>query len=322
MSASWDQGVEILRSLESRFKNEPGRLLDIGVARALGLQFRSGTNILRFYQLREKMLRMEGKERLDVLSVLASILREELGLDEQLLTLCERDSRLGFHSEAEGYKYYPEKIRWRMRQLQTVLAEDVPALERLIREGKPLFPEYTGRQPEGPVARAVPGAAALWSSPDLSPPPDLVWQTLGSDLRWGASHDADSLIVIASSPESAGPPSQMLVKIEPRRLWPSKHFFFVPRGDPLAELPDVVAPQSVEGRIVKYADGWRAAVRIPLARIGLERGQLPPLRMDVQVVRKGGRESWRPLNPKHYRLNLGTDNPADLGWLLFEPAPK
>ena len=207
-----------------------------------------------------------------------------------------------------------------INQLRTALDDDVPALTRLIREGKPLFPEYTGRQPEGPVARAVPGAAAVWSSPELTPPPDLVWQTLGSTHRWGASHDADALVVLVSGTEAAGPPSQVLVRIEPRRLWPCKQFFFVPRGDTLAELSDVVGPQSVEGRIVKSPDGWRAAVRIPLARIGREAGQRPPLRLDVQIVHKGGRESWRPSHPKHYRLNLGTENPADLGWMLFEPA--
>jgi hypothetical protein len=38
----------------------------------------------------------------------------------------------------------------------------------------------------------------------------------------------------------------------------------------------------------------------------------------VQVLRQGARESWLPAHPLTYRLNLGTDNPADLGWLLFE----
>ena len=41
------------------------------------------------------------------------------------------------------------------------------------------------------------------------------------------------------------PPSEVLVKIEPRRLWPCKHFVYTPGGNALAELPDSVLPQSV-----------------------------------------------------------------------------
>ena len=70
MSTTWDKGVAILNKLEPKYINEPERILDIGVAKALGIQFRSGYNILRFYLLREEMLRMEGKERLDILKQL------------------------------------------------------------------------------------------------------------------------------------------------------------------------------------------------------------------------------------------------------------
>jgi len=71
------------------------------------------------------MFRMEGRERLDILNQLGQIIKEEIELDEQLLVLCVKDSRLGFHSEAEGYKYFPEKIKWRMEQLKAVLENDV-----------------------------------------------------------------------------------------------------------------------------------------------------------------------------------------------------
>ncbi len=130
MSKSWKKGVELLKGIEQNYTDEPERIRDIGVAKALGIQFRSGYNILHFYLLREKMLRMEGKERLDLLNNLVDIILEELELDEQLLILCKHDSRLGFHSEAEGYKYFPEKIEWRMDQLRSVLANDVPELRK------------------------------------------------------------------------------------------------------------------------------------------------------------------------------------------------
>ena len=65
MTTSWEKGMAILTGLKNNYTNEPERLLDIGVAQALGIQLRSGYNILNFYLLREKMFRMEGRERLD-----------------------------------------------------------------------------------------------------------------------------------------------------------------------------------------------------------------------------------------------------------------
>ena len=47
MSTAWESGAKILSGLEPLYKSEPERLLDIGVAQALSIQFRSGYNILR-----------------------------------------------------------------------------------------------------------------------------------------------------------------------------------------------------------------------------------------------------------------------------------
>ncbi len=78
MTTSWDKGVQIFKKLESKYSNDKERLLDIGVAKALGIQFRSGHNILNFYMLRERMLRMDGRKRLDILKQLTDIIKEEI----------------------------------------------------------------------------------------------------------------------------------------------------------------------------------------------------------------------------------------------------
>lgn len=308
MSESWDKGVEILNGIEPRFRNEPERMLDIGVARALGIQFRTGYNIMRFYRLREEMFRGASEKRLAMLNELAGITREELSLNQKLLALCERDSRLGFHSEAEGYKYYPEKIRWRMQQLRRMLADEVPQLQKTIRAGKPLFPEYTGAEPAGAVARSVAAGNALWSGGGA---PVLLWQECDRGMRWAAAHDSGALYVAV---ESRAPASSVMVKVEARRLWPAKQFLFVPGGEPRAELPDYVAPQSVEGRVA----GGRTVLRIPFERIGLVPDRAHPIRVDVRVQQQDGSASaWRPSHPWTPRLALGSDNPNDLGWLIF-----
>lgn len=320
MTTAWDRGVKLLNGLEPRYAKEPERILDIGVARALGIQFRSGYNILRFYLLREEMLRMEGKERLDILNQLSDIIREELDLDEQLLKLCERDSRLGFHSEAEGYKYFPEKIQWRMRQLKSVLANDVPELEKVIRNNGLLFPEYTGKIPSGAVAYAVPSDDSLWSNLKFDDSKDLKWQScdFGSRkavVRWAARYDKEALYIIvmdssaSDQASSVSSISNVLVKVEPQRLFPCKRFVF----NPGAEKPE----DNV--RVENKSGTWRAVARIPFDRIGLGTADFHPIRIDVRVqTRKEGASSWRPNNPTASRLTLGSDNPADLGWLIFQ----
>ncbi len=317
MTKTWDDGLAVLNKLETKYINEPERILDIGLAKALGIQFRSGYNILHFYQLREEMFQMEGRKRLDILKQLEEIIREELEMDEQLLELCEKDSRLGFHSEAEGYKYYPAKIRWRMQQLKDVLANDVPELKKLIRKEKLLFPEYTGKEPAGVVAYAL--RIRDFPGPDM--PADLQWQSFGygadnTGSQWAASIGKDTLYIIVSDPVVTGQPnaepgvSGITIKVEPRRLWPVARFTF--------NLQD-----ENQGRdrfsIVQGSGKEYIVTKIPLNTIWWSEEELHPIRVDVRIQKRDGKNcSWRPNNPVTSRLVFGTDNPADLGWLLFK----
>jgi hypothetical protein len=321
MSTIWDKGVAILNKLESKYSDEPERILDIGVEKALGIQFRSGYNILRFYLLREDMLHIEGRERLNILNQLGNIIHEELDLDKQLLELCKKDSRLGFHSEAEGYKYFPEKIRWRMKQLRDVLANDVQELKKLICDNKLLFPEYTGKEPTGPVTYAIRSTGSFWSSPGSDTSKGLQWQTCsyGTDrsaIRWASTYDADALYIIVSDSADSSQSklvstiSGITVKVEPRRLWPCAHFVLNP-GDE-NQLDDKV-------RVVKESGSWNVIVRIPFKSFWWSEEESHPVRVDVRVQKRdGGTRSWCPNNPLTDRLVFGTDNPADLGWLMFK----
>jgi hypothetical protein len=145
-----------MRRLLPHFRNDRARLREIRVALALGLQFRSGRNILRFYSLREDLAdarRPAG--RIEVLGRMRKLVRDELAVDAELLKLSESEPLLGFVSEAEGYKYYPALIRWRMGQLRRLLTEEFPAVARRARREGPLFPDYTGERPAGPAYRCA-----------------------------------------------------------------------------------------------------------------------------------------------------------------------
>ncbi len=320
MTESWEKGVYILKGMEQKYKNEPERMLDTGVAKALGIQFRSGYDILKFYLLREKMFRMKGVERLALLQQMVDIINEEKELDRQLLDLCEKDSRLGFHSEAEGYKYYPGKIRWRMRQLESVLVNDVPAVEKMIREGKPLFPEYTGLEPEGAIAHCMVSENTEWPGTGEGLPGHLKWQpcTYGNgdyEVSWASERDEEALYFWirdkrGPGQKPAGAVSRIEVRIEPHRLYPARHFVFDLEGDGKGD-----------GFVINEAksDARFACLRIPLEKTGMVSGRMDPVRVNVFVKRKNGEVvAWRPEHPLTPRLILGSDNPADLGWLVFE----
>ena len=49
-------------------------------------------------------------EQFKCLDEMESIVKEEINRSLRMVELCRFDSRLGFHSEAEGYKYFPEKL--------------------------------------------------------------------------------------------------------------------------------------------------------------------------------------------------------------------
>jgi len=137
----WKKGVGILKEIQPYFKDDPERLKDIVVAEALGIQFESGLNILKFYDLRDQILHNYKSDQTDTdrlaekmkfLDEMRSIVKGEIDRSLKMIELCKFDSRLGFHSEAEGYKYFPEKLLWRVKQLEYLLKEEFPKMRKLI----------------------------------------------------------------------------------------------------------------------------------------------------------------------------------------------
>ena len=49
----WQKGTDILESLRGDYSDDPARIADINLARAISLQMRSTLNLLAFYSLRE-----------------------------------------------------------------------------------------------------------------------------------------------------------------------------------------------------------------------------------------------------------------------------
>ena len=335
MSDQWDQGVDLLRRIEAEPDISLQQHLDIGVARALGIQFRSGLNILRFYDLRERMTQESGEKQLATLQRIRHIIEDELQGGEELIELCRRDSRLGFHSEAEGYKYYPEKIRWRMDQLRGLLDKEIPALESEIERGADVFAEYTGRTPKGPTARSLYCADIAQRLKAISKnlPDALTWQTCSQSTsaaesdawktRWTCCHDREALYLLFDCDDSQATPSNdsnLVLVVEPRRMWPCLNFNVASPG---VGRWGVWPHCDYETHTDETENGWRGWMRISFAAMGLNSSSPGPLRINVRRIFAGQKEcDWIARHPWPYRLLLSNDNPTDLGWFFFGNNPR
>ena len=330
MSDTWQQGLDVLGKLKPRFVKDTARLQDIRVAEALGIQFRSGYNILRFYDLRERLLYDSQAPRADLLRQLQKIVEEEIGLSTKLASLCERNAFLGFQAEAEGYKYFPAKLRWRVGQLQALLRTELKEAARAVAAGEQVFPELSGLA-EGPFRYACQRASGSFASHWQNA---TAWNTLprasgGSEdpvWSWQAAHDEAFFYVNVQCP-----PSQqwravaVAVHVEPTHVYPRRTF----RANLQGKRP-------FRTRWLGPEPAWEAAatevdrhqtfrLRIPLDTFRGEADPTRPMRFNVQVTflsqdkQKQMVRSWAPLSEDRVlpRLGYGADDPAEMGWLLF-----
>ena len=130
----WEKGIKILpRGITGEHET---------VSDGLMLLFSSGRNILEFYRLRELLGTCEG-DATKTLERMKELVLLEMENSRKMIEICEKDNRLGYHSEAEGFKFFPEKLRHRINQLEELINTEFEEVARRIADGKiPL--EYYG----------------------------------------------------------------------------------------------------------------------------------------------------------------------------------
>lgn len=141
MSAQWHKGAELLSKV-TPIENGEGEEQRY-VARALDILFESGKNILQFYKYRNQLAFLQG-DASTVLNKMRAIAEKEIENAEALAALSEADGRLGYHAEAAAYKFFPEKLTWRIEELEKMLETEFPAAEKRIAEGKHPLPFCLG----------------------------------------------------------------------------------------------------------------------------------------------------------------------------------
>ena len=146
MHESWQKGMEILQSLPKETDSETEQH---SVASALSCLFESGMHILEFYLLRDRLGKQEG-DLTQILSQMEAIVRAEIKISRRLAEISGLDGRLGFHSEAEGFKYFPEKLEARAKYLENLLETEFAVVRQRIEKGILPLEYYGGIEPGVP----------------------------------------------------------------------------------------------------------------------------------------------------------------------------
>ena len=300
MSEKWEAGLNILKNIKKKYEDEDERVLEILLIEAIGIQMRSSYNILRFYSIRENMFRTSSiQQKVKMLQEMESIMHEEIAQSQKMIFLCNNDSRLGYHSEAEGYKYYSGKLEWRIEQLKTVLTKDFPTVKQMILNNNDLFPEYTGVKPVGLCMHSVEKKRDIHNTiRELRN-----WLTINgeNEIKWASVHDNDYLYFIISD-KTGTVQNNICIEIEQQRLWPVKYF-------------DYKTGTVQKGYTSEEHSGERLhIISIPLSEIWGASQSKSPIRINIQY----GDNIWIQKYPLPSRLLLGDANPKDLGWVLFK----
>jgi len=136
METYWKKGDSLLSSI-----SVPEEMRNVSAA--ISILISSAKNILSFYLLRNRLGYGEGIAE-EVLHQMEKIAKEEILHSEALARLCEKDPRLGYHSEAVGYKFSSEKLLWRVERLRKMLKDEFSEVEERMQDGKCPLSFFTG----------------------------------------------------------------------------------------------------------------------------------------------------------------------------------
>ncbi|MDD4772988.1 MAG: hypothetical protein PHZ09_05215 [Eubacteriales bacterium] len=303
MRRTWQQGLKILEKIEPAFEGDTDRLRDINTARALGILFASCCNILRFYQLREEMADLTGAPALACLRQLEGLIHAEKKNSRTLAECCMTDPALGFNSEHEGFRFYPEKLSARIGRLEEVLDTDLPQTEERLRQGLLPFPVYTGQEPDRPVYVCRPESG-------VSQPGEQTAK--GMNGHFSVSYTDESIIWRVGFSGKAQPFELHLMS---RRLWPERVYRFDPRkGSTTLKITDTLRPPQIIGQLpTKVTDEGTVEVRLPFTEIERPAAhRFNPLRFNIII--DGG---WVNRPVVGHRLAQSSLNPDRYGWLQF-----
>ena len=280
-------GRDALDDLASRWSGDFERMRDIGVMKALALQFQSGYDIFSFYLARAKAIyesrvRGNGAAARAAVRSMGEAVDREVEVSRKLLPLAKADSRIGFHSEAEAHQYHPAKLEWRLGEL-AVTRRRLGEIDAALARGEPY--------PESEFEKNAPSAKmGEWTS-----------ASDGTRMRLDAT-DVGDLAVTVEFDKGA---SLRLCTLDAACVSWYKSVLIDAKGARQPALYNVVSPQHEISDSKVSASGNRVTVSFKLLSAGW--GGRADRRPEWVQLQKSYSPIW-PVGvklPKEGRLNLG-----------------
>ena len=303
MTCRWAEGNE---RLISAARGCPELAEQLSVAGALNLLFKSGYNILRFYQLRERLGLGEGDPRRTLRRMRSLVLRE-MENSRALSRLCEADGRLGYHSEGEGYKFFPKKLNWREDRLKELLTVEFPEVEARVEQGLPPLAYYAGEEIDASAYRLRRGSIT-WAA----------WEPIGEHAAFRAAFDDETLTVDFRSDRR----ESVRMGMEFRLMWPAPPVVLHPDGRVEIPVEDYLYYGTFGRALSRLRRLWRvealsadggAYLRVRLSRKEAGWTEDRPLKLYLSTA---GGEMWCREDDPIHTLGKSTVSPGEYGWLL------
>ena len=305
MRAHWELGASLLSQVES---TGPDTQEQISVAKAINLLFASGRNIISFYRLREQLGLQQG-EPAEILSQMRSIVEEEIRHSREMIPICQEDVRLGYHSEAEGFKFFPQKIQDRIDQLEELLRTEFVEVADRISKGLAPLEFYEGVEDSDDPKHYTMSRTGVENAP---------WEMIDAekDFRFRVAYDAQNLYleVFSNSKEN------FTLYPEYRLMWPAPEITFSIDGTAQLEGSKPyygLFGERCEQELSKYSnvkvldsEHMHLLITIPRKEVGYEADR--PLKIKLLQ----GTSSWCYEKDPILFLGKWLAIPGDYGWLM------
>ena len=294
LADEWEEGWKELQNFIGEYKGDRAREMDAMLIEALNCHFNAGADIIEFYFHRNRMLNGMA-EFCRSIDLLEDIVRRQIPVSDRMAELCENDPRLGYHSEAEVYKYFPAKLKWRSETLKQLLEKDFPALRAAVAQG--ITPaEFLEEKPALQCGKVYESDSFKWRA-------DLEGRTLKVTLdvdKLDCELEDEAIVILVGD------------RLASQRPW-SVHTVLAPN------VFSTDSRGSAQCDIRTTEKGWKIEARLPLAlfadgnccRIGVMRHFLPA----------GGQRQYHHFPAGNYvhegRLQYGLYSPDMLKRLEF-----
>lgn len=302
----WNNGVKLLSEIYAVNDDEKEQ---ISVAKAIKILFDSAHHILEFYYIREHLGLRQGDAK-KVISRLKELVEAEITNSRLMISLCNEDTRLGYHSEGEGFKFFPEKIRDRITSLETLLKTEFPQVEKRIEDNLPPLEYYEGIEEH-------PGIKRYNIKNELIE--DAAWETIDkkNDTKFRMAYDENNIYLEMSDNRK----EPFTLSPEFRLLWPNADIIF--NNDASVSLNyDGVMYYGLFGdkgetelnkyRNVKVLEDKGTHLLVTIKRNEVGHEQIKPMKLKLACNNSYWCEEENPIKT----LGKQSASPGDYGWIL------